>query len=87
MRCHIQCSGIHRVLDSIGGFSAFCLENVVNFLFDIQQLSLCIRLPDPAPQGIERIQRAFRSRGPPILRNLQAAASTVAAPPSIIGIK
>jgi hypothetical protein len=40
MGCHIQCRVIHGALVSAGGFGALCFENVVNFFFDIPQLSL-----------------------------------------------
>jgi hypothetical protein len=40
MGCHIQCSVIHRALVAGSGSGALRFENVVNFFFDIQQLSL-----------------------------------------------
>ena len=43
MGCHIQRCGIHRVLVSARGFGAFCFENLVDFVFDIQQLGLSKR--------------------------------------------
>jgi hypothetical protein len=39
MGCHIQCGIIHRALVSGSGFGQLRFQNVVDFFFNIRQLS------------------------------------------------
>src|SRR5258708_33026753 len=56
---HIHRRGIHRVFVTACEFGPLRIENVVDFILDLRQLGLLVRLPDSARQGIERIQRGL----------------------------